>query len=137
MPRRPRRTLSGLNFALDASYGFEPTFLGQAAGALVVFVTGTYLGNNDTEDSTRNRYVERLLNRSWRGATAILHLRSTMSNIVRHVEHDRVTGGAGGHRHERSDPVIRARLAGAALRASALTPVARGDTHENQNRGSK
>ena len=36
--------------------------------------------------------------------------------------------GAGGHRRERSDPGIRARLAGAALRASALTPIARGDT---------
>ena len=37
----------------------------------------------------------------------------------------------------RIDPVIRARLAGAALRASALTPIARGDTIENQNRASK
>ena len=32
--------LSGLNFALGASYGFEPTFFGQAAGALVVLVMG-------------------------------------------------------------------------------------------------
>ena len=37
-------------------------------------------------------------------------------------------GGAGGHRRERSDPGIRAQLAGAALRASVLTPIARGDT---------
>ena len=34
--------LSGLNFALGASYGFEPTFFGQAAGALVVLVMGFY-----------------------------------------------------------------------------------------------
>ena len=33
-------------------------------------------------------------------------------------------GGAVGHRRELSDPGIRARLAGAALRASALTPIA-------------
>ena len=46
-------------------------------------------------------------------------------------------GGAGGHRRERSDPGIRAQLAGAALRASVLTPIARGDTRENQNRASK
>ena len=32
-------------------------------------------------------------------------------------------GGAVGHRRELSDPGIRARLAGAALRASALTPI--------------
>ena len=32
--------LSGLNFALGASYEFEPTFFGQAAGALVVLVMG-------------------------------------------------------------------------------------------------
>ena len=32
--------LSGLNFALGASYEFEPTFFGQAAGALVVHVMG-------------------------------------------------------------------------------------------------
>ena len=38
------------------------------------------------------------------------------------------------HRRERSDPGIRARLAGAAMRASALTPIAGGDTRENQNR---
>ena len=31
---------------------------------------------------------------------------------------------------ERSDPVIRARLAGAALRASVLTPIASGDRRE-------
>ena len=30
--------LSGLNFALGASYGFEPTFFGHAAGELVVLV---------------------------------------------------------------------------------------------------
>ena len=46
-------------------------------------------------------------------------------------------GGAVGHRRELSDPGIRARLAGAALRASALTPIASGDRRENQNRGSK
>ena len=34
--------LSGLNFALGASYEFEPTFFGQAAGALVVLVMGAY-----------------------------------------------------------------------------------------------
>ena len=32
--------LSGLNFALGASYGFEPTFFGHAAGALLVLVMG-------------------------------------------------------------------------------------------------
>ena len=41
-------------------------------------------------------------------------------------------GGAVGHRRELSDPGIRARLAGAALRASALTPIGRGDTPENR-----
>ena len=46
-------------------------------------------------------------------------------------------GGAVGHRRELSDPGIRARLAGAALRASALTPIAQRDTHENRNRASK
>ena len=40
-------------------------------------------------------------------------------------------------RRDRSDPGIRAQLAGAALRASVLTPIARGDTRENQNRASK
>ena len=35
--------LSGLNFALGASYEFEPTFFGQAAGALVVLVMGVVL----------------------------------------------------------------------------------------------
>ena len=55
------------------------------------------------------------------------------SLVVRGRRH----GGAGGHRRERSDPGIRAQLAGAALRASALTPIARGDTRENQNRASK
>ena len=41
-------------------------------------------------------------------------------------------GGAVGHRRELSDPGIRARLAGAALRASALTPIAQRDTPENR-----
>ena len=34
-------------------------------------------------NSIQNRYLVRLLNRSWRGATAILHLCSTTSYIVR------------------------------------------------------
>ena len=38
-------------------------------------------------------------------------------------------GGAGGHRRERSDPGIRAQLAGAALRASVLTPIVRAEIH--------
>ena len=43
-------------------------------------------------------------------------------------------GGAVGHRRELSDPGIRARLAGAALRASALTPIARRYTREPKSR---
>ena len=42
-------------------------------------------------------------------------------------------GGAVGHRRELSDPGIRARLAGAALRASALTPIARAEITREPN----
>ena len=43
--------------------------------------------------------------------------------------------GAGGHRRERSDPGIRARLAGAALRASVLNShCARRYTRESKSR---
>ena len=55
-----------------------------------------------------------------------LRVRSSAALVVGGRRH----GGAGGHRRERSDPGIRARLAGAALRASALTPIAGGDTPE-------
>ena len=43
--------LSGLDFALGASYEFEPTFFGQAAGALVVLVMGVISSIQDAPAS--------------------------------------------------------------------------------------
>ena len=63
--------------------------------------------------------------RTWRLPSELI-VRIGTSLVVGGRRH----GGAVGHRRELSDPVIRARLAGAALRASALTPIGRRYTRE-------
>ena len=73
---------------------------------------------------------------AWRGASPAQDATCKMQHATHAslVAGARRHGGAVGHRRELSDPGIRAWLAGAALRASALTPIARRYTRESKSR---